>query len=328
MNDAILEIKGLKTYFKVEEGQVPAVDGVDFSLTKKETLAIVGESGSGKSVTALSILRLIPKTTGKIIAGEIIYNGKDSLKISEKEMRGIRGNEISMIFQEPMTSLNPVFTVGTQISEVLTIHQGLTRKEAIKRAIEMVELVGIPDAEKCVKNYPHQLSGGMRQRIMIAIALACHPKILIADEPTTALDVTIQSQILKLMSELKEKLDTSIILITHDLAVVAQLADNVMVMYAGKAVEYSNVKSIFKNPLHPYTVGLLNSVPKLDRELEKLTIIRGTVPSPLNLPIGCKFCTRCDDARRICFESEPEYISLDNGRKVRCWKHIGAGYYE
>jgi len=328
MNEAILEIKGLKTYFKVEEGQVPAVDGVDFSLAKKETLAIVGESGSGKSVTALSILRLIPKTTGKIVAGEIIYNGKDSLKISEKEMRSIRGNEISMIFQEPMTSLNPVFTVGKQISEVLTIHQGLTRKEAIKRAIEMIELVGIPDAEKCVKNYPHQLSGGMRQRIMIAIALACNPKILIADEPTTALDVTIQSQILKLMSELKNKLNTSIILITHDLAVVAQLADNVMVMYAGKAVEYGNIKSIFKEPLHPYTVGLLNSIPKLDRELEKLTIIRGTVPSPLNLPKGCKFCTRCDDVRRICFESEPEYISLDNGRKVRCWKHIGAGYYE
>lgn len=328
MNDTILEVKGLKTYFKVEEGQVPAVDGVDFSLTKKETLAIVGESGSGKSVTALSILRLIPNPPGKIVAGEIIYNGKDSLKLTEKEMRKIRGNDISMIFQEPMTSLNPVFTVGKQISEVLTIHQGLNKKEAIKKAIKMIKLVGIPDASKCVKNYPHQLSGGMRQRIMIAIALACNPKILIADEPTTALDVTIQSQILKLMTELKEKLDTSIILITHDLAVVAQLADNVMVMYAGKAVEYGNVKSIFKNPLHPYTVGLLNSIPKIDKELEKLPIIRGTVPSPLNLPKGCKFCTRCDEAKQICFENEPEYISLEGGRKARCWKYIGAGYYE
>lgn len=328
MNDVLLEVKGLKTYFKVEEGQVPAVDGVDFSLTKKETLAIVGESGSGKSVTALSILRLISSPPGKIVAGEIICNGKDLLKLSEKEMRKMRGNDISMIFQEPMTSLNPVFNVGKQISEVLTIHQGLSKQEATKKAIEMITLVGIPDAAKCVKNYPHQLSGGMRQRIMIAIALACNPKILIADEPTTALDVTIQSQILKLMSELKEKLDTSIILITHDLAVVAQLADNVMVMYAGKAVEFGDVKSIFKNPLHPYTVGLLNSVPKIDKESEQLTIIRGTVPSPLNLPQGCKFCTRCDDAKKICFDSEPEYITLDDGRKVRCWKYIGAGYYE
>jgi len=328
MKDALLEVKGLKTYFRGEDGKIPAVDGVDFSLTRKETLAIVGESGSGKSVTALSILRLIPATSGSIVAGEIIYNGKDSLKLSEKEMRNIRGNEISMIFQEPMTSLNPVFTVGRQISEVLTIHQGLSKKEATKRAIEMIEMVGIPDPEKCIRNYPHQLSGGMRQRIMIAIALACHPKILIADEPTTALDVTIQSQILKLMSELKEKLDTSIILITHDLAVVAQLADNVMVMYAGKAVEYSDVNSIFKEPLHPYTVGLLSSIPKLDRELEKLTIIRGTVPSPLNLPKGCKFCTRCNDAKKICFKKEPEYVSLENGRKVRCWKYMGADYYE
>jgi len=328
MNDVLLEVKGLKTYFKVEEGQVPAVDGVDFSLNKKETLSIVGESGSGKSVTALSILRLISTPPGKIVAGEIIYNGKDLLKLTEKEMQKIRGNDISMIFQEPMTSLNPVFTVGKQISEVLTIHQGLSKQQAIKKAIEMITLVGIPDADKCIKNYPHQLSGGMRQRIMIAIALACNPKILIADEPTTALDVTIQSQILKLMSELKEKLDTSIILITHDLAVVAQLADNVMVMYAGKAVEYGDVKSIFKNPLHPYTVGLLNSIPKIDKESEKLTIIRGTVPSPLDLPKGCKFCTRCDDVKKICLDSEPEYISLDDGRKVRCWKYIGAGYYE
>lgn len=328
MSEIILEIKGLKTYFKIEEGQVPAVDGVDFILRRKETLAIVGESGSGKSVTALSILKLIASPPGKIVAGEVLYNGQNLIDYSEKQMRKIRGNDISMIFQEPMTSLNPVFTVGHQISEVLMIHQGLNRKQAFKKATEMIRLVNIPNPEKCVKNYPHQLSGGMRQRVMIAIALACNPKILIADEPTTALDVTIQSQILNLMIDLKNKLDTAIILITHDLGVVAQLAENIMVMYAGKAVEYADAKSLFRNPLHPYTVGLLHSIPRIDQELEKLFIIRGTVPSPLNLPVGCKFCTRCDDARKICFEEEPEYIDVDENRKVRCWKYAGDGYYE
>ncbi|HAE42352.1 MAG TPA: peptide ABC transporter ATP-binding protein [Clostridiales bacterium] len=328
MNDTILEVRGLKTYFKVEEGEVPAVDGVDFSISKKETLAIVGESGSGKSVTALSILRLIQTPPGKIVAGEIQYDGKDLLKLSEKEMRKIRGNDISMIFQEPMTSLNPVITVGKQISEVLKVHQGLSTHDAHQKSIEMIKLVGIPNAEKRVTEYPHQLSGGMRQRIMIAMALACNPKVLIADEPTTALDVTIQSQILKLMIDLKENLETAIVLITHDLGVVAQLAENVMVMYAGKAVEYGDVKSIFKNPLHPYTIGLLNSIPRIDQELEKLTIIEGTVPSPLNLPKGCKFCTRCSDSRKICFDEEPEYIEMEGNRKVRCWKYIGAGYYD
>ncbi len=328
MKDTILEIKGLKTYFKVEEGQVPAVDGVDFPLRKKETLAIVGESGSGKSVTALSILRLIQSPPGKIVSGEILYEGRDLLKLNEREMRRIRGNEISMIFQEPMTSLNPVFTIGKQISEVLMVHQNMSKSAARKKAIEMIHLVGIPNAEKRVDEYPHQMSGGMRQRIMIAIALACNPKVLIADEPTTALDVTIQSQILKLMLDLKEQLETAIILITHDLGVVAQLAENVMVMYCGKAVEYGDVVSIFKDPLHPYTSGLLNSIPKIDQELDKLAIITGTVPSPLNLPQGCKFSTRCDEARRICHEQEPDYIEVGNGRKVRCWKHIGEGYDE
>jgi peptide/nickel transport system ATP-binding protein/oligopeptide transport system ATP-binding protein len=327
INDIILEVKGLKTHFKVEEGYVPAVDGVDFTLTKKETLAIVGESGSGKSVTALSILRLIPNPPGRIVAGDIIYNGNNLLDLPEKEMRKIRGNEISMIFQEPMTSLNPVFTVGKQITEVLRIHQKLNKKDAKEKAIRMIKLVGIPNPEKCIEDYPHQLSGGMRQRIMIAIALACNPKVLIADEPTTALDVTIQSQILKLMVDLKEKLDTSIILITHDLGVVAQLAENVMVMYAGKPVEYADTKSLFKNPLHPYTVGLLNSIPKITEENKRLRIIRGTVPSPLNLPKGCKFCTRCDEVKDICIQKEPDYISLEDGRKVKCWKYLGDEYY-
>ncbi len=322
MSDVMLEVKNLKTYFNIEEGLVPAVDDVDFQLSARETLAIVGESGSGKSVTSLSILRLI-KEPGKIVGGNIMYLGKDILKMKEKEIRSIRGNEISMIFQEPMTSLNPVFTVGRQISEVIMIHQKLKKQEALQKAVELIKLVGIPNPDKCVDNYPHQLSGGMKQRIMIAIALACNPKILIADEPTTALDVTIQSQILNLMKELKEKLGTAIILVTHDLGVVAQLSDNIMVMYAGKAVEYGPTLEIFKDPLHPYTEGLLNSIPKIDEELNRLKIIRGTVPSPFQLPEGCKFSTRCDYVMDICKEREPEYITLASGRKVRCWKVTG-----
>lgn len=324
MDKPILNVKGLKTYFRVEKGIVKAVDGVDFTLANKETLAIVGESGSGKSVTSLSILRLLPTPPGEIVGGEIIYNGRNLLEFSKKEMRKIRGNEISMIFQEPMTSLNPVFTVGFQIKEVLKTHQKMDKKQVEKKAIEMIKLVGIPNPEKCIDYYPHQLSGGMRQRIMIAISLACNPKILIADEPTTALDVTIQSQILKLMLDLKEKINTSIILITHDLGVVAQLADNIMVMYAGKAVEYGDAKSIFKDPKHPYTKGLLDSIPNINEEVEKLKIIKGTVPSPLNLPKGCKFCTRCNVAESICFDKEPEYIQISEHRRVRCWKYIGA----
>jgi peptide/nickel transport system ATP-binding protein/oligopeptide transport system ATP-binding protein len=321
MKDTILSVKNLKTYFQVEEGLVTAVDGVDFDLSAKETLAIVGESGSGKSVTALSILRLIQEPPGKIAAGEILYQGKDLLKLTDREIRKIRGNEISMIFQEPMSSLNPVFTVGKQISEVMMVHEKISKKEAEKRAIELIKLVGIPNPEKCIKNYPHQLSGGMRQRIMIAIALACKPKILIADEPTTALDVTIQSQILKLMQDLKDKIDTAIIIITHDLGVVAQLAENIMIMYAGKAVEYGDTESIYKKPLHPYTEGLLNSIPKIDENLKRLKIIKGTVPSPFNLPTGCKFSTRCEYVMDICWEKEPDYLALKDSRKVRCWKY-------
>ncbi len=321
MDKRILEVKNLKTYFYTDEGEVPAVDGLDFNLDERETLAIVGESGCGKSVTSLSILRLIPYPPGKIVEGEILYKGKDLLKLNEKEMRSVRGNDISMIFQEPMTSLNPVFTVGKQIIESLIYHQNMTKQQAKTRAIEMINLVGIPTPEKCICNYPHQLSGGMRQRIMIAMALACNPKILIADEPTTALDVTIQAQILRLMSDLKEKTNTAIILITHDLGIVAQIAKNVMVMYAGEAVEYGDVHSIFINPLHPYTIGLLESIPKLNDEKEKLYNIKGTVPNPRDYPKGCRFAPRCDKVIDKCINEKPPLKEVGNNRKVRCWNH-------
>ncbi|MDI6706720.1 MAG: ABC transporter ATP-binding protein, partial [Bacillota bacterium] len=270
MSEKVLEVKGLKTYFYTDDGVVPAVDGVDFEIRKGETLGIVGESGCGKSVTSLSVMRLIPSPPGKITEGQIIFKGKDIVKLSEDEMRKIRGNDISMIFQEPMTSLNPVYTIGDQISEALMLHQGMNKEQALNKSIEMLSLVGIPLPEQRVHEYPHQLSGGMRQRVMIAMALACNPEILIADEPTTALDVTIQAQILELMKDLKDRLDAAIMLITHDLGVIAEVAENVLVMYAGKVVEYSDVMSIFKNPKHPYTKGLLNSIPKLNETREKL----------------------------------------------------------
>jgi len=323
MTQEVLKVSGLKTHFHTEEGFVPAVDGVDFTLNERETLAIVGESGSGKSVTSLSILRLIPNPPGKIVAGSVMYNGRDLLTLSEREMRKIRGNDISMIFQEPMTSLNPVFTIGTQITEVLGLHQDKRGKEADDIAMEMLRLVGIPNPDKCLRNHPHQLSGGMRQRAMIAMAMACNPKILIADEPTTALDVTIQAQIIHLMSELKKNMNTAIILISHDLGVVAQLAQNVMIMYAGKAMEYGDVRSVYREPYHPYTVGLLHSIPKISEKLHRLRIIQGTVPSPLHLPVGCKFCTRCEDVMPVCLEKEPAYVDMGGGRKVRCWKYGG-----
>lgn len=324
MGKKILEVKNLKTYFYTDEGVVPAVDGLDFSLDEGETLAIVGESGCGKSVTSLSVLRLIPNPPGKITDGEIVYKGKSLLELSEKEMQSVRGNEISMIFQEPMTSLNPVFTVGKQIMESLIFHQKMSKEQAKERAVEMIKLVGIPTPEKCIENYPHQLSGGMRQRVMIAMALACNPKILIADEPTTALDVTIQAQILNLMAELKEKTNTAIILITHDLGIVAQIAKNVMVMYAGQEVEYADVRNIFKNPLHPYTVGLLESIPKINEDKEKLYNIEGTVPSPVDYPKGCRFAPRCEHAFEKCINEAPPLIKIDSQRKVRCWKYEEA----
>ena len=324
MTKTILEVKDLKTYFYTEEGVVPAVDGLDFDVKEGETFAIVGESGCGKSVTSMSILRLIPNPPGKIISGEILYMGEDLLKKTEKQMRKIRGNDISMIFQEPMTSLNPVFTVGRQVSESLIFHQDMDKKSARQKAIEMLKLVEIPDADLVVDRYPHQLSGGMRQRVMIAMALACDPKILIADEPTTALDVTIQAQILRLLKSLREKTGASIMLITHDLGVVAQISDRVMVMYAGEAVERCDVREIYKNPLHPYTVGLLNSIPKLNQKLHRLPSIPGMVPTLTDMPKGCRFAARCAKVGPRCLEERPQPIEAENGHMVRCFLYSGG----
>lgn len=320
MADFLVEVKNLKTYFFTEDGVVPAVDGVDFAIKKGETLGIVGESGCGKSVTSLSLLRLVPNPPGRIVGGQMYFRGENLLEKNDKEMRKIRGNDISMIFQEPMTSLNPVFTVGEQITEAIELHQGLSNKEAMAKSVEMLKIVGIPSAEKRVNEYPHQLSGGMRQRVMIAMALSCNPALLIADEPTTALDVTIQAQILELMKDLKERLGTAIMLITHDLGVVAEMAENVLVMYAGKVVEYADVKTIFKNPKHPYTVGLLGSIPRLDQPKEKLYVIEGAVPNPFDMPKGCRFHPRCPYCDQICKEKEPDLVSLNN-HQIRCWKY-------
>lgn len=314
----LLEVKNLKTQFRIKGGTVNAVNGIDFEVEKGEVLAIVGESGSGKSVTSLSILGLIPDPPGKITDGQIFFKGEDLLKKTKREMKDIRGKEISMIFQEPMTSLNPVFTIERQITETILRHENVTKKEALERAVKMLELVGIPSPEKRVKEYPHQMSGGMRQRIMIAMALACNPELLIADEPTTALDVTIQAQILDLMLNLKNKLNTSILLITHDLGVVAEAADKVVVMYCGKIVEKSNVQDIFEKPLHPYTEGLLRSIPKIEDKEEKLFMIPGMVPNPLKMPKGCAFSTRCSKCMDICREKEPELIETE-GRFVSCF---------
>ncbi|MDI6638399.1 MAG: ABC transporter ATP-binding protein [Bacillota bacterium] len=322
MGETLLEVRDLKTYFYTEDGVVPAVDGVSFSVEKGETIGIVGESGCGKSVTSLSVMRLIPNPPGKIIGGEIIFEGENILEKSEAEMRHIRGNEISMIFQEPMTSLNPVFTIGDQIMEAIMLHQKVGKREARKKTIEMLKLVGIPSAEKRVDEYPHQMSGGMRQRVMIAMALSCNPKLLIADEPTTALDVTIQAQILDLMLKLKEDLGTAIMLITHDLGVIAETVNKVVVMYAGKIVESADVVSIFKKPEHPYTLGLLGSIPKVNEDRERLQVIEGVVPNPFNMPTGCRFHPRCSFVRDICKEEEPELVDVEDGHQVRCWKFL------
>jgi len=322
MGEALLEVRDLKTYFYTENGVVPAVDGVSFSVDKGETIGIVGESGCGKSVTSLSVMRLIPNPPGKIVGGEIIFEGENILEKSEAEMRHIRGNEISMIFQEPMTSLNPVFTVGDQVMEAIMLHQKVGKREARKKTIEMLKLVGIPSAEKRVDEYPHQMSGGMRQRVMIAMALSCNPKLLIADEPTTALDVTIQAQILDLMLKLKEDLGTAIMLITHDLGVIAETVNKVVVMYAGKIVESADVVSIFKKPEHPYTLGLLGSIPKVNEDRERLQVIEGVVPNPFNMPTGCRFHPRCSFVRDICKEEEPELVDVEDGHQVRCWKFL------
>jgi oligopeptide/dipeptide ABC transporter ATP-binding protein len=322
-DEAILEIKDLKTYFFTYEGVAKAVDGVSYQLAKGEPLGVVGESGCGKSVTALSILRLIPVPPGKVVGGEILFKGRNLLELTEDEMRKIRGNRISMIFQEPMTSLNPVFTVGNQIQETFKLHQGLSKKEALEKSIEMLRLVNIASPERCVERYPHELSGGMRQRVMIAMALACNPEILIADEPTTALDVTIQAQILDLMNKLKEELGMAIILITHNLGVIAETVKRVIVMYAGKIVEEAETKTLFGNPQHPYTMGLLKSIPilgdKIRRGKVRLNEIAGVVPSLYELPLGCKFSTRCPSVMDICKEKEPGLKEIETGHFSSCW---------
>lgn len=330
MSEKILEVKNLVTKFQTEKGLITAVNDVSFDVFKGRTLGIVGESGSGKSVTALSLMRLIPSPPGIIAGGEVLLNGNDVLKVPDLEMRKIRGNKISMIFQEPMTSLNPVFTVGNQIKEVIALHQSdkLTKKDIDDKAIEMLRLVGIPSPEKRVKEYPHQLSGGMRQRVMISIALACEPEILIADEPTTALDVTIQAQILELMNKLQDELGMGIIMITHDLGVVAETCHDVAVMYCGRMVEKADVKTIFSSPQHPYTKGLLESIPSFDSTGEKakgrLPTIEGMVPSLFNLPQGCSFQDRCFQVKDRCRGAEgvPSMTDLQAGHKVRCFNPV------
>jgi peptide/nickel transport system ATP-binding protein/oligopeptide transport system ATP-binding protein len=319
--ETLVNIQGLKTYFYTEDGVVPAIDGIDFEIRKGETLAIVGESGSGKSVTSLSIMGLIPNPPGKIVAGDIIFNGESLLSKTEREMRSIRGNKISMIFQEPMTSLNPVFRVGDQIMESILLHQKKNKKQATEEVIHLLKMVGISEPERRMKLYPHELSGGMRQRIMIAIALACNPELLIADEPTTALDVTIQNQILQLMKQLKETIHTSILLVTHDLGVVAEMADRVVVMYAGQIVEQGDVYTLFENPKHPYTEGLLRSMPGNHKRSGKLYTIEGIVPNPLHFPVGCRFAPRCEYATDLCRSEMPPIIEIAKNEVVRCFKH-------
>ena len=319
-NGVLLQIEDLQTHFLTEAGVVRAVDGVNLTVHKGETLGIVGESGCGKSVTALSVLRLIPDPPGKIVGGRIMLSGRDLLKLREDDMRRVRGAQISMIFQEPMTSLNPVFTVGDQIAEGIKLHQGLSKRESWNKAIEMVRLVRIPDAERRVKEYPHQMSGGMRQRIMIAMALSCNPHLLIADEPTTALDVTIQAQILDLLNKLKSDLGMAVMLITHDLGVVADTAARVVVMYAGRVVEEAPVLELFKNPKHPYTQGLLNSIPRLQKTERRVRLqaIPGVVPDLLDLPRGCKFQARCTKVFEPCRGDEPQLKTVASDHHVRC----------
>jgi peptide/nickel transport system ATP-binding protein/oligopeptide transport system ATP-binding protein len=324
MNDVLIEVRDLHTHFYTYDGIVKAVDGVDFCVRRGEALGLVGESGCGKSVTALSILRLIQQPPGRIVKGEILFDGQDLLDLTPDQMRHIRGNRISMIFQEPMTSLNPVYSIGDQISESIRLHQGLSRSDAMDLAVEMLEKVLIPDPEKRIKEYPHQLSGGMRQRVMIAIALSCGPNLLIADEPTTALDVTIQAQILSLMNRLKEDADASVLLITHDLGVIAEMAQSVAVMYTGKIVEYADVVELFRNPKHPYTLGLMDSIPRLDvpvAEDKMLRTIPGVVPNLLDLPAGCPFRERCPEDIDICAQKDPPLLELGSGHLVRCWLH-------
>lgn len=325
MAKTLVEFKDVHTYFYTEAGTVKAVNGVSYKIKEGETVCVVGESGCGKSVTALSLMRLIAAPQGEIVKGNINFDGKDITSLSEEEMMSIRGNDISMIFQEPMTSLNPVFTVGNQIMESIMLHQKLDKKQARDKAIEMITLVGIPRAEAIVDSYPHELSGGMRQRIMIAMALSCNPKLLIADEPTTALDVTIQAQILDLMRDIKQKTQTSIMLITHDLGVVAEMADYVVVMYAGKVIEEGPVNDIFKNPLHPYTRGLLKSKPVINQETDRLYSIPGQVPNPIGMKDSCYFHERCEHCMEVCKTQIPTIKYYDEQHKISCFLYDGEG---
>jgi len=322
----LLDIKNLSTHFNTSAGTIKAVNDVSFELREGETLGLVGESGCGKSVTALSIMRLVPSPPGRIVSGDVIFQGQNLLKISEAEMQNVRGRDIGMIFQEPMTSLNPVLSIGRQLREPLELHLGMTKQQSLSRSSELLELVGIPDPATRLKTFPHQTSGGQRQRIMIAMALSCEPKILIADEATTALDVTIQAQILEIIKELTDRLGTSVIIITHNLGVVARYADSVNVMYAGKLRESGSLDQVYKEPKHPYTVGLLNSVPTLDLDADvRLQPIRGEIPNLTDLPEGCAFIDRCDYATQKCEESEPELEEVEDAHFGACWEHRRVG---
>jgi peptide/nickel transport system ATP-binding protein len=321
--DTLLDIIDLRTVFRTDAGTVRAVDGVSFTVGRGEAVGLVGESGCGKSVTALSIMRLISDPPGEIVSGSILLEGRDILAIPERAMRKVRGNEISIVFQEPLTSLNPVFTCGEQIREAIRLHQKLGRRESKERTIEMLRLVRIPDPDKRYGDYPHQMSGGMRQRVMIAMALSCQPKLLIADEPSTALDVSVQAQIIELLLELRERMNMAVLLITHDLAVVAQMVSRVIVMYAGVVVEEAPIGDIFSGPMHPYTAGLLGSLPKINQPVERLPMIPGTVPDPLRLPQGCRFSDRCPERFDRCGE-EPPMFRLGGSRRARCWLREGV----
>ena len=319
MSEPLLTVEDLKTHFHTDGGIAKAVDGVSFTLDKGETLGLVGESGCGKSVTSLSVMRLVPEPPGEIVEGEIRFNGRNLLSLDEAAFQGVRGNDVAMIFQEPMTSLNPVFTCGDQIDEAVMLHQRLAGDAARAKTVDMLNLVGIPDPEQRANEYPHQLSGGMRQRVMIAMALSCNPELLIADEPTTALDVTIQAQILELLDRLQKELGMAVLMITHDLGVIAEVADRVAVMYAGKIVETGTVDEIFASPQHPYTRGLLESIPTLGEEKNRLSVIPGTVPDATRFPAGCRFAPRCSLAEDVCVTDEPPLEPTAGSRHVACW---------
>jgi oligopeptide/dipeptide ABC transporter ATP-binding protein len=324
VDENLVEIRGLRTYFYTEDGVVKAIEGIDLDIRRGETLGLVGESGCGKTVTALSILRLVPDPPGKIIEGQIFFDGVDLLTLSDEEIRKMRGNEISMIFQDPQSALNPVYTVDNQLREVIELHQHVETEEARARAVEMMELVGIPDPEKRIYDYPHQFSGGMKQRAMIAMALSCNPKLLIADEPTTNLDVTVEAQVLELMNQLKREFGATVLLITHNLGVIAEMSDRVGVMYAGKLVEYADADTIFHAPLHPYTIALHESIPRIIQKRSKLGVIRGVVPNLIYPPSGCRFHPRCDYATEICEKETPRGEWVDDNHYVECW-HMREG---